>query len=63
MALVFGNMGYQNGMCEHLSAEDPVILLEDSDKNFRILLRTFTIQINMYKPSLEMLSTTLEWGW
>lgn len=60
--LVFGTVGYQNGTHEHLFTEDPVILLENSDKNFGILLRTFTILINICKPSLEMLSTGLEWG-
>lgn len=58
--VVFGTVGYQNGMREHLLTEDPVILLENSDKNFGILLRTFTVLGSICKPSLEMLSTALE---
>lgn len=62
MPSTFGTMGYQSGMCEHLFAEDPVIHLENSDKNFGILLRTFTILINIDKPSLETVSSPLKWG-
>ena len=45
-------------MREHLFAEDPVILLENSDKNFGIFVKTLTILINISKPSLAILSTT-----
>lgn len=56
-------MRYQDGMLEDLFVENPVSLVENSDKNFGIFVSSLDILINIYKTRLETLPATLELGW